>query len=260
MRMDDVHTNCRSRGADGFAFVIQNQDALALGRRGSGLGYEGIKNSLAVEFDTFFNEDQFDPYENHVSVHTRGWRQANSANHTNSIASSVEIPNLADAQPTYHEGEVLSDGVHEARIVYHMNFDESTLTSGKFTASPWSVNFLENADYAAGSQADWGTGMGTLSVYVDNLFTPIFTTVINVASTLSLDNGRAWVGFTASTGESFYQVHDIMSWQFAALRETQREYPSEIVNPSDVECDGNCDNGPHQCSESSKVSGTCVHK
>lgn len=48
-RMDDVNTYCRSRGADGLAFVMQNVSEVALGNAGSGLGYEGIFNALAVE-------------------------------------------------------------------------------------------------------------------------------------------------------------------------------------------------------------------
>ena len=67
-RMDDVSTFCRSRGADGIAFVLQNTSDSALGNAGSGLGYDGIFNALAVEIDTFFNFDRLDSYENHIAV------------------------------------------------------------------------------------------------------------------------------------------------------------------------------------------------
>lgn len=70
-RLDDVNTYCRSRGADGLAFVIQSTSPVALGLAGSGMGYEGIFNSLAVEVDTFFNYDQMDFYENHISIQTQ---------------------------------------------------------------------------------------------------------------------------------------------------------------------------------------------
>jgi hypothetical protein len=69
-RLDDVNTYCRSRGADGLAFVIQNVVPDALGNAGSGLGYEGIFNSLSVVLDTFHNLDQMHYYENHISVIT----------------------------------------------------------------------------------------------------------------------------------------------------------------------------------------------
>jgi hypothetical protein len=70
-RMNDVNTYCRSRGADGFAFVMQNVANNALGLAGSGLGYEGLFNSLAIEVDTYMNYDNMDFYENHISVMTR---------------------------------------------------------------------------------------------------------------------------------------------------------------------------------------------
>ena len=38
-RMDDVNTYCRSRGADGIAFVMQDVSEVALGLAGNGLGY-----------------------------------------------------------------------------------------------------------------------------------------------------------------------------------------------------------------------------
>ena len=50
----------------------------------------------------------------------------------------------------------------------------------------------------------------------------------------SLENGRAWIGFTAATGESIWQAHDILSWQYRALRETPPQYQPAIIN----------DNGP----------------
>ena len=36
---------------------------------------------------------------------------------------------------------------------------------------------------------------------------------MNLGAFLELEGGTAWVGFTASTGES-YQNHEIMSWAF----------------------------------------------
>ena len=57
-------------GADGFAFVIQNDNAFAFGASGSGMGYGGIPHSLAVEFDTWGHPFFGDPDSNHVSVQT----------------------------------------------------------------------------------------------------------------------------------------------------------------------------------------------
>jgi hypothetical protein len=53
-------------GADGIAFLVQTQGPRALGGWGGGLGYRGIRQSVAVEFDTFQNTP--DPNSNHLAV------------------------------------------------------------------------------------------------------------------------------------------------------------------------------------------------
>ncbi len=58
-------------GADGMAFVMHNDPSgpSAVGQAGEGIGYEGIQNSVIVEFDTFQND--WDPNSNHIAL-TRG--------------------------------------------------------------------------------------------------------------------------------------------------------------------------------------------
>ncbi|WIM95153.1 L-type lectin-domain containing protein [Actinoplanes oblitus] len=53
-------------GADGIAFLAQGHGPRALGGWGGGLGYRGIRKSVAVEFDTFQNST--DPSSNHLAV------------------------------------------------------------------------------------------------------------------------------------------------------------------------------------------------
>ena len=63
------------QGADGIAFLIQSV-GYAYGTGGGGIGYEGIGNSLAVEFDTWNNYTQNgtpgDINGNHVAVNFNG--------------------------------------------------------------------------------------------------------------------------------------------------------------------------------------------
>jgi hypothetical protein len=59
-------------GADGLVFVVKNRHANAIGGTGEGLGYEGIQNSLGIEFDTFKNSSRNDPSGNHVGVNLNG--------------------------------------------------------------------------------------------------------------------------------------------------------------------------------------------
>ncbi len=73
----------------------------------------------------------------------------------------------------------------------------------------------------------------------------MITTPINMESTLRLDNGRMYVGITAATGDSHWQVHDVLSWQFRSLYIDQNYIPPLIVNNM----------GDHRCVNMT----TCVH-
>ena len=105
------------------------------------MGYGGIQNSLAVEFDTYYNEEYMDRYENHVSVNTRGFRYPNNASHSYSLGATTDIADLTDGQ-------------HVARIVYSPTFDEEALVTRAFEASSHANTFMENADNPFGGMGD----------------------------------------------------------------------------------------------------------
>src|SRR5437773_1615454 len=74
-------------GAEGIAFLIQDTALPGLGRAGSGLGFEGLPRSLAVEFDAQSSTDISDIAGGpHVSVQTRGVT-ANNAGRASSLGS-----------------------------------------------------------------------------------------------------------------------------------------------------------------------------
>lgn len=153
-------TGLVNTGADGLTFVIQNSAPDALGTYGYGIGYDGMPNSLAVEFDTWQN--YWDPDANHISVNTGG-TGPNSSDHSFSRGVTSAIPNLSDG------------AIHMAKIAY----------------TP-----------------------GSLRVYLDSFFTPVLTVAVDLSTVLSLDSGKAWVGFTSSTGGA-WENHDILLWDFS---------------------------------------------
>lgn len=98
------------QGADGFAFVIQNDATTAIAGAGCELGYDGIPNSVAIEFDTYTNGSCNAGTVNdlgvpHISVHTNG-TAPNSVQETASIGATTIVPAFADG------------GVHTARVLY----------------------------------------------------------------------------------------------------------------------------------------------
>ena len=65
---------------------------------------------------------------------------------------------------------------------------------------------------------------GEMTVFVDEFETPVLTIDIDLAETLQLDDGSAFVGFTASSGPnasrgprtSTITGHKILSWELAS--------------------------------------------
>lgn len=84
-----------SGGGDGFAFVIQNTAPDYLHGLGHQLGYDSLPNSLAIEFDTWYNRG-IDTNSMHVSVQSRG-REPNSVEMRYSLGMNSQIPNLEDS-------------------------------------------------------------------------------------------------------------------------------------------------------------------
>ena len=67
----DVFLGCNNGGADGMAFVLQ-PISTSLGSVGGGLGYSGISPSFAVEFDTWQNNNFYDPFYDHIAIQKNG--------------------------------------------------------------------------------------------------------------------------------------------------------------------------------------------
>ncbi|TAE72101.1 MAG: hypothetical protein EAZ85_10165 [Bacteroidetes bacterium] len=91
-------------GADGIAFVIHNNSqATDQGEIGGGMGYEKIPNCVAVEFDTWANEQE---NSNHIAIQTKG-KYPNTAQPEGTIAKNENLPVLLK------NGEI-----HQATIEY----------------------------------------------------------------------------------------------------------------------------------------------
>lgn len=76
-----------SDGADGIYFALQ-PISTSLGGSGGGIGFDGISPALGVEFDTWQNTDNADPFADHLAVQLDG-----DVNHSgaNNLAGPVNI-------------------------------------------------------------------------------------------------------------------------------------------------------------------------
>lgn len=94
-------------GADGMALVFKSTSTPEIGNVGGGMGYEGIINSLIIEFDTFLNGVNGDPFFDHLAILRDGNPLHNGATAlTPPVQASAANPNI-------------EDGVdHEVRIVW----------------------------------------------------------------------------------------------------------------------------------------------
>ena len=175
----DWEPGVNNDGADGFAFVIQAQGVSELGLYASGIGYYGIPNSLAIEFDTWANKPSYcEPNGNHVAFQSLG-ALANRPEHCSGTEFDGTFTNPTLAIATV--GPDLSNGTtYNARIVYNP---------------------------------------GLLQLYLTDFSTPILSAKINRGTLLNLQGGRnAFIGFTSSTGGAWGN-HDIVGWPFTNVPE-----------------------------------------
>jgi hypothetical protein len=91
-----------------------------------------------------------------------------------------------------------------------------------FVASTYAGNFF--------SGVNWISGSGVISVYLNDMNTPVLSVPLRVESAIELNHGRAWVGFTASTGEISWQAHDILSWSYSSLRVDPKYYTPILID------------------------------
>lgn len=230
--MDGIffYRNCLERGADGFAFVIRGEDTATHGTGGGGIGYEGLNNSLAVEFDTWHNP-QIEPSMagvSHVSVHTQGTGN-NSAKMQSSVAS-IPFSELRESEvrtviikykpANFSLESVNEDVIDNDRVALRKH------SPGHLYSTPYSWQFLTSPN------------VGLLEIFVDDLEVPVISTLIDLGSALKLTGGNAFVGFTSSTAQ-FFEAHDVLQWYMCEGNDCDDvEWLQEGVENAESFCEG----------------------
>ncbi|WP_111683362.1 L-type lectin-domain containing protein, partial [Winogradskyella tangerina] len=87
-----------ANGADGMALVFKRTETPVIGGLGGGLGFDGIAESLIVEFDTYFNGENNDLTSDHVAILRDGVPNHGVAfnNLAGPVQASPTNPNIED--------------------------------------------------------------------------------------------------------------------------------------------------------------------
>lgn len=218
---------------DGLAFVIQNSSSTdstfgatggartALGVGNGGLGYAGIPNSIAIEFDTA--QDPWDPTANHVALQTCGIK-TNTPVH---LPGQYTIGQNHNVTSCLYSQASISSAIPPLGVTCGNGgcIDGIPVTVVVEYSGPPSVN--PNDPYH-------------LRVYVDPFLipgthTPVQTAVAQIdlkpfildqAITLNNAAGATFVGFTAGYGAQA-QTTDVIAWEFTPHTPTQIQ---EMIN------------------------------
>jgi hypothetical protein len=185
------YENSPSGGSDGFVFLLQNTTPTYLAGGGGTLGYDGLRNSLAVEFDTWQNSEVNDPSPSHISVHTNG-TGSNGWSEALSLGSYNTSPTVLD-----------DSAVHTARITYTpgtLAVYLDNLTTPKLTVP---VDLAEKLGLDAGKA--WvgftaATGGGWQNHDILNW---TYSILPDVTTTLSIDDASAVEGSAGPVGVTF---------------------------------------------------------
>ncbi len=166
-------------GGGGLAFVIQNHERSAVAGGGSGMGYGSGEGPGAI--------DEIDQ---------------------NGIPNSVAV----EFDPSMHRDNLT------ARRGRHISVQ--TRGTARNSARPEcslgivfpSIRFNNGQPHVATIRYV----PGSLSVCLDDPAQPILTIPLELETTLDLDQGRAWIGFTAATYSNALPK-EILNWQFEPL-------------------------------------------
>jgi hypothetical protein len=199
-------------------WAVDNRTIYAdiLGRDGSGIGFEGLPNSLVVEFDSFFNGDLGEPGLPHVSVHSMGVDN-NTADRSSYIASwslaGPEFP-LGYYDGLVHTARVeFLPGLHFQNILRSQTTSPHTLDLSTVEEVYQPVSLVDEPNQG-GTYRVLSPDVGTMSVFLDDMTLPLFSFPIDLKRSLRLtDNTTAVVGFTAATGRRWQNTY-LLDWSF----------------------------------------------
>ena len=133
----DISYNGKAKYPYGFAIVFTSSSIDGLiGEKGSGIGYEGIMNAVAFEFDFIRDQTNSDYKKPHFSIHynVNGPISASSEGYTNNALYNKELPNFYDSElEDYYQNFIFEIQLIGNRIIFKSNRDKEALIDTTFT-------------------------------------------------------------------------------------------------------------------------------
>jgi hypothetical protein len=181
--------------ADGITFVLA-KNPTGLGSTGGGLGYAGVGNSVAIEFDTFNNGPCDGNSSNHVAIDENGHLIDCTSQSDQALANvyGVSTCDFGALTPYTANGCMSNGHIWTATITYDGTFLNATL----------------------------------LDPAVGTTFAAITNFAIDVGALLGTNT--AFVGFTAGTGSGF-ERQNILNWTFS---DTPTLPPPSVPEPATI--------------------------
>lgn len=116
----EVNLGCKdSDGADGMVFMLQ-PISTNIGTQGGGIGYDGVRPSIAIEIDTWQNSENNDPPFDHISIQRNGIIQHGGAdNLAGPVSAILNKDNIEDCQ--WHAFTIQWDAANKVLSAYMDN-------------------------------------------------------------------------------------------------------------------------------------------
>lgn len=194
----DYYFGNNGNGADGNTFTFQPSSSTACGQNGGQLGAGGIPNALAIEFDTYDNDNPTHLYDtgcDHIAVEIDG----------NMLGPGAPLCGPVCAKPG--GGNIDDGGTYSVDIVW----DASTTTLEVYFNGVLRLtcvnDFITNA-FAGNSQVYWGATSATGGLNNQQYFCPssvvILPTALTSFSSICEGNQERFIWETASEQRTDY--------------------------------------------------------
>ncbi len=136
----------------------------------------------------------------------------------------LNLPNSVAIEFDTYENFQLNDPSHSHISVHTLG---TSPNSHEESASLGSYNTPSIMDDGDVHTAKISYRPGTMEIFLDDLINPVLEVPLDLSTTLDLDAGRAWVGFTSSTGANA-EKQEILNWDYGLRTE-----PTTLVFSAD---------------------------